>query len=149
MDFIKRIYKSFIAGPVYVILFGLIFYGIGAGLTYRQRNYEQQGIQVQGEVISLSEGCDDDGCTYSPIVRFKTEDGQSITFESSYASSQPAYHVGEQIQVNYLPEDPAKAAIHGEGQTFRIIFMIVGGIVVAIGLVMFSSTLKGSYSLDP
>ncbi len=66
MNFIKRVYKSFMAGPVYIIAFGLVFYGIGAGLTYKQSNYEREGLQAQGEVISLNESCDDEGCTYAP-----------------------------------------------------------------------------------
>jgi len=60
-------------GPVWVILFGLVFFGIGAGLTYRQFMIRQDALEVTGEVYKLNQSCDDDGCTYSPIVRFTTQ----------------------------------------------------------------------------
>ena len=146
MSFIQKVYKSFIAGPVYLVVFGLIFFGIGSGLTYQQRTFERQGIQTQGEVTSLAQSCDEDGCTYSPEVRFKTQSGETVSFESSYSSSPPAYNVRESVEVIYSPENPEKAVIRGEGQVFRIIFMSVGGIVIIIGLGIFSSNLKDSFS---
>ena len=132
-------------GPIYIILFGLVFYGIGAGLAYRQRSMERQGVQVPGEVVSFVQSCDDDGCTYSPVVRFKTRDGQSVSYESTYSSSPPAYDLGESVQVFYSPENPEKAIIKGEGSVFRIIFMIVGGVIIVFGLSIFGSNIKNSY----
>jgi len=145
MSFLKRIYKSFVGGPFYLVLFGLVFFGIGAGLTYRQQILENQSSQAIGEVIYLSESCDDDGCTYAPVVRFETKAGNTVSFESLYSSSPPAYHVGESVQVIYSPENPEKAVIKGEGMLFRIIFMIVGGIVVTVGLGIFGMNVSNSY----
>lgn len=145
MSFFKRIYKSFTRGPIYLILFGLIFFGIGAGLTYRQRVLENQGSAAQGEVTNLVTSCDDDGCTYKPVVHFKTESGKDVSFTSTYSSSPPSYDIGETIQVIYSPENPEKAVIKGEGQVFRIIFMIVGGIVMTLGLGLFGSNIQDSY----
>ena len=146
MSFIRKVLKSFIGGPVYLVVFGLIFFGIGSGLTYQQRTFERQGIQTQGEVTSLAQSCDEDGCTYSPVVRFKTQSGETVSFESSYSSSPPAYNVGESVEVIYSPENPEQAVIRGEGQVLRIIFMTVGGIVITIGLGIFSSNLRDSFS---
>jgi hypothetical protein len=144
MKFIKQVYKSFMRGPVYILLFGLIFFGIGSWLTYQQRTFERQGAQAGGEVTGLSSRCDSDGCTYSPVVRFSTQTGGTVSFESTYSSSPPAYDVGEEVTVIYSPDNPEKAVIQGEGQLLRIIFMAVGGLVIAFGLVMFSSNLKDS-----
>ena len=145
MNFLKRIYKSFMHGPIYVIFFGLIFFGIGAGLTYRQRVLENQGGEAQGEVTNLVTSCDDDGCTYKPVVHFITESGKNVSFTSTYSSSPPAYDVGESVQVIYSPENPEKAVIKGEGLWFRIIFMIVGGVIISLGLGLFGSNVKDSY----
>jgi hypothetical protein len=145
MSLIKQIFNSFLRGPVFFILFGLVFFGIGAGLTYQQRAFERQGAQAQGEVISLTTRCDDDGCSYAPVVRFDTSTGQTISFESTYSSNPPAYAVGESVTVIYSLERPEKAVIKDQGQTFRIIFMAVGGVVITIGLVMFASNLRDSY----
>jgi hypothetical protein len=146
MSFIKKLFKAFMTGPVYLVIFGLIFYGIGAGLTYRQRTFERQGVQAQGEVISLAQHCDDDGCTYSPVVRFKTQSGQTISFESTYSSSPPSHNVGDVVRVIYSRDNPEKAVIYGEGQVFRIIFMIVGGIVIIFGLGIFASNVRAAFA---
>jgi len=147
MSMANKLFKAFMGGPLYVVLFGLIFFGIGAGLTYRQHAMEARGVETEGRVVSLSQSCDDDGCTYSPVVRFNTRGGQSITFESSYSSSPPAYDVGEQVTIIYLPDDPEKAVIQGEGQLFRIIFMIVGGGVIIFGLWVFTMRVRDIFRI--
>lgn len=149
MNTIKRIYKSFMHGPIYVVLFGMIFFGIGGGLTYRQYTFEQQGIQVLGEVTGHTMGnCDDDGCSYKSVVSFKTQDEKSISFPSNYSSSPPAYDVGETVTVFYSPENPEKAIIKGEGKVFRIVFMSVGGVIILFGLSLFTSNVKKSFKTE-
>jgi hypothetical protein len=131
-------------GPIYILLFGLVFFGIGAGLTYSQRSFERAGAVTEGDVVSMVTSCDDDGCSDAPVVRFTTQAGQAVTFETSYFSSPPAYHIGQRVTVVYSLEEPEKAVIQGQGQLFRIIFMAVGGLIIAFGLVMFSSNLRDS-----
>ena len=145
MSIIRKVFKSFMQGPVYVIIFGLIFFGIGGGLAYRQIAFERQGAQVQGEVIGLSPKCDDEGCSYSPVVRFTTQNGQTITFESTYSSSPPAYDVGEAVTVIHSYENPEKAIIKGGGLVFQIIFMIVGGVIILFGLLFFFFNVRDSF----
>ena len=145
MSFLKRVWKSFMGGPVWVILLGFVFFGIGAGLTYQQWMLRQEALEVPGEVIQLSESCDDEGCTYSPIVRFVTQAGQSITYSSKFSSSPPAYDVGEQVTIFYKPDNPQKATIKGEGGVFRFIFAGVGGGVIIFGMVLFFKNIHNSY----
>ena len=93
--------------------------------------------------------CNDDGCSYSPVVRFTTQAGESVSFESTYSSSPPAYDIGESVTVIYSLEKSDKAVIKGQGQVFRIIFMSVGGVVIAFGLAIFSSNIKNSVFSNP
>lgn len=144
MKIMKQILGSFINGPVYLILFGLIFFVIGGGLSYKQDVLERNGVQAPGEVIDLAPNCDDDGCTYVPIVNFKTREGKTVSFQSTYSSNPPAYEIGEKVTVYYQPDDPDKAGIKGEGMWFRVIFMIVGGVIAAVGLGMFSTSVVKS-----
>ena len=145
MNIFKRLYDALMGGPFWLIVAGLIFFGIGAGMTYRQRTLESQGGQAQGKVVSFIENCDDDGCSYTPVVRFETEDGKTVSFEGTYSSSPPAYDIGETVTVNYSLVEPEKATIKGEGQTFRVIFMIVGGVVISVGLWIFRGNVKDSF----
>jgi hypothetical protein len=145
MSLIKTAFKSFVRGPIYVIIFGMIFFGIGGGLTYRQLLFKQKAIQAQGEVTGHTMGsCDEDGCSYKSVVDFETQNGRSISYTSTYSSNPPAYDVGETVTVFYLPENPEKAIIQGEGIVFRIIFMSVGGAIILFGLVFFASALRNN-----
>ena len=145
MNIINRAFRSFMRGPIYVILFGLIFFGIGGGLTYRQYMFEQQAIPVQGKVTGHTMDCDDEGCSYKSVVSFITQDGKSISYTSTYSSNPPAHDVGEVVTIFYAPNNPNDAAITGEGIVFRIIFMGVGGIIILFGLGFFASNVKNSY----
>ena len=148
MNFIKRIFKSFVRGPIYITLFGSIFFGIGAGLAYKQWTLEHQGIHTQGEVLGFSTSCDDEGCSYAPVVRITTQNGQEISVQTTYYSNPPAYDTGQIVQVIYPSENPEKAVVEDQGQAFRIIFMLVGGVVIALGLFVFAVNIKSSYMQD-
>ena len=119
--------------PIGIILFGLLFFAIGSGLSWRQHSLEDQGTEAQGTVVGLQESCDEDGCTYAPVVEFNTRDGQSVKFTSTYYSSPPSYKVGEAVVAVYQIDNPSKAVIKGEGQLFHSIFMLVGGGVALFG----------------
>lgn len=146
MAILKQIGRSFVRGPIYIIVFGLIFFSIGAAPTIKQLLVAYDGGQAQGEVLSLTSRCDDEGCTYAPVVRFELQNGRTITFESIYSSSPPAYEVGEQVTVLYPPEAPEKAEIKGGGRGFRIAFTLVGGIILSVGAYMFYQNLRSELS---
>ena len=138
-----------LTGPAIFMLAGLLFFAIGSGMTMRQRTLEGQGIEVPGVVVNLQENYDSDGSTYTPVVQFKTSSGQSIEFVSSYSSNPPAYDVGESVTVVYPPENPADAIIKGDGQLLHIIFMLLGGIVAAVGFYLVISTLRAAAIISP
>jgi len=145
MELIKRIKQAFLGGPIFVFFFGLVFFGIGAGMTYYQIIFRQDAMQAPGEVIGLSENCDDEGCAYSPVVLFTTQNGTTAYYHSTFSSSPPEYKVGERVTIFYKAENPEKAVISGEGGVFRFIFMGVGGVIIVASLLFFASNLKNSY----
>jgi len=145
----KAIFNKQMIGPLAFLLFGLLFFAIGWGLTLRQRSLEKLGIEAQGVVVDLQENYDSDGNTYTPVVQFKTAKGQNVEFTSSYSSSPPSYDVGEAVIVVYLPEQPDKAIIKGDGQLLHIIFMILGGIVAVVGFYLTYSTLRNLVFITP
>ena len=142
------IFNKQLVGPLILMLFGLLFFAIGSGLTMRQRSLEKQGIEAQGVVVGLQENYDSDGSTYAPIVQFRLGN-QNREFVSSYSSSPPAYEVGEQVIVVYPPDEPNKAIIKGDGQLLHIIFMLVGGMVAAVGSYLIFSTLRDMTVINP
>ena len=144
MKLLQRVKQSLIGAPLILFIVGLPFFGVGAGLTYQQVLFRQGALEVPGEVIGFSENCDD-GCSYSPVVRFMTLEGESVTYYSSYSSSPPEYKVGEVVNILYKSENPGKALIVGEGSLLRFIFMGIGGAVILAGLAVFGANLKNSY----
>jgi len=138
-----------VQGPIYIILFGLVFFGVGGGLTYRQITFRQDALEASGAVMGFSENCDDDGCSYTPRVDFVTQAGQQISYWSSYSSNPPAYDLGEEVVVYYKPDNPEKAMIKGEGGVFRVIFMAVGGAVMLGGMAFFAVNIRNSYFNEP
>lgn len=140
----KAIFNKQLILPLFFLFFGSLFFAIGSGLTYQQRTLEKQGIEAQGVVVGLQENYDSDGSAFRPVVQFKTANGQSVEFVSSYSSSPPAYDVGEPVIVVYLPEEPLNAIIKGDGQLLHIILMAVGGIFAAVGSYLIYSILRNA-----
>ena len=145
MNLLRRVKQSLSGAPLIFFWVGLIFLGVGGGLTYHQFMFKMDALQAPGEVVGLSERCDDDGCFYSPDVRFTTERGETHYYHSSYGSNPPEYKVGEVVSIFYKSENPEKAIIAGEGGVLRIIFMGVGGIVMLAGMILFGVNLYNSY----
>ena len=144
----KAILKQ-LTGPAIFMLAGLLFFAIGSGMTMRQRTLEGQGIETPGVVVDLQESYDSDSSTYTPVVQFQTSSGQSIEFVSSYSANPPAYDVGESVTVVYPLDNPADAIIKGDGQMLHIIFMLLGGIVAAVGFYLVISTLRAAAIISP
>jgi hypothetical protein len=144
MKLLQRVKQSLMGAPVILFFIGLLFFGAGAGLTYQQILFRQDAIEVHGVVIGLSENCDD-GCTYSPVVRFTTLTGESVVYYSNFSSYPPEYEVGEVVPILYKSGNPQKAIIAGEGGVLRFIFMGAGGAIILAGLVFFGINLRNSY----
>ena len=102
---------------------GLILAGYGVTLAgfllieaFRTRRLLTSGAMARGTVVGAEEDTsrDHDGhrstTTYSPVVRFTTADGRTVTFTSAVGySSEP--DVGGAVDVRYLPDDPEQAEI--------------------------------------
>ncbi len=148
MRILKQISRSLLKGPLYLILFGFIFFGIGVGMSLNQKLIERYGVQTPGEVINLANRCDNDGCTYFPVVRFELQNGRTMSFDSSFSSNPPAYDVGEKVTVIYPQDAPEKADIKGGGKVLRIVFTIIGGVAISSGMVMFYRNLRYDISIE-
>lgn len=142
MNIFQRTWRSFLLGPIFFIPFGLVFFGIGAGLSYKSFVLQMNGAEAAGRVIGMDEQCDDDGCAWAPVVSFQSGDGATETYYSTYYSGPPAYDVGQNVIVVYDPANPEKASIKGEGNVFRVIFMSVGGIIMCVGIYLFIRNLS-------
>ncbi len=129
---------------IYVCLAGtgLILIAVLWGMSIN--NFKKQALTAKGTIISLvgtittsSKPAGDrirpKTRTYAPVVRFTTQNGQTIEFLSDSGSSSPAYSKGETLEVLYLPSSPGKARINDFSSLWLWPF-IIGG----IGLIFFA-----------
>lgn len=142
---------------VFAILFvvagvGLAFYGV-TGYQNQQSDI-QQAVEVEGTVentdideISSSSGSGSTSYQYEPVVEYTyTYDGQEYTSESVYpglekqfGSQQGAeevasqYSSGQETTVYVNQENPSRAFLIREKQSFGPFMMIIGGIFFVVG----------------
>jgi hypothetical protein len=130
-------------GWILFLVIGLPFLAIGLAGLYAQTSFDLRAVQSTGKVVQLAEGTRIGGRrTYSPVVSFQTPAGKAVKFRASYSEPRPTHHVGEVVEVMYLPENPRRAQIKGftEGWlgvlvtcTFGLVFTGIGAGVPLYG----------------
>jgi hypothetical protein len=129
---------------------------MGGLLAYEHtESFVRQAVRAQGTVTALVPNVSTDYSntngpngnatvkySYQPVVRFQ-RGSQLIQFRDSLASSPPAYHVGETVNVLYLESDPHVAKIESFMSLWflTLFFGGLGTIFLAVGARMiFTST---------
>lgn len=116
--------------------FSLLFlFFVALFLYFANRDYrlDQVGVVTVGTVIGLEESDSAEGgcCVYSPVVEFKVNE-QTYAFSSSNASDPPRYEIGEQVSVQYDPNNPKRADI--ESSSSWLLWVGLAGLFVVIML---------------
>ena len=70
----------------------------------------ENGARTEGVVISLDRSRGSSRANH-PVVRFYTAAGREVVFHGSIGSNPPAYRIGEEVSVVYLPDRPDVAEI--------------------------------------
>ena len=125
---------------IFVILFGLIFVGIGAFMLIKGNNLAKrctastEGIVV--EIISEeSTDTENDGFkqyTYYPVIQYTVE-GKTVSKKSSSGSNPSKYNVNDKVDILYDPNKVEDYIIEGDKDaSFLGVIFVVAGIAVAI-----------------
>jgi hypothetical protein len=137
-------------------VFALIMLGVGglllaiAGyLFFRGQYLERNGELVTGTVtdFSVSTDADDNSESYCPQVRYTTKAGQTLTYDSNFCSSPPAYDVGQKVELYYDPKKPEDVQMKGFWVQYLTIVILgcIGLPILAFGAgSMFRSFFKGA-----
>jgi hypothetical protein len=112
-------------------LIGSILLGVGYYTAHKTIDYLAHGAKVEGSVVRMVRGSGSSKGS-KPVVKYAV-DGRDFEISGEISSSPPAFHVGETVEVLYMPADPATAVINSfsERWLFPVIF---GGIGVVVGL---------------
>lgn len=126
------------------LLPGLIFVALGAGLLagaafawLHTRRFVAGAAPGFGEVVGLREH-NDEGVSYSPVIRFSGPGGRAVEFTDNVSTNPPGYSVGDRVKILYDPASPKRARI---ASTFRLYLLatalgVVGGGFLAVGLLV-------------
>ncbi len=111
---------------------GLLFGGamlIGALLlAQHSRSFIARAQHAPGVVVEMvPHSSNNNSTTYAPVVRYNAPDGRELKLYSSTSSNPPAYSVGEQVDVLFLPGAPEQAKINA-------FFSLWGGAVIVAGI---------------
>lgn len=114
---------------------GLLFLGIAWHSGGQTLHILQNGIQAQGIVIDnprrtarINERTSAN--SRAPVVQFKTQLGEPMTFYSTDYTASVRYEIGQTVDIWYMPDDPSKATLN-EGAIW-----ILPGVFGAFGLVL-------------
>ncbi|MCH4254718.1 MAG: DUF3592 domain-containing protein [Proteus vulgaris] len=119
-------------------IIGVVIFVVALFVIKSELHLVRNGIETTGVVIELSiNKSSNDRSIYHPIIQFTTKDNREIIFRSLEGSNPSRFHLGENISIIYLPDDPQKATInnflglYGAGTilgVFGLIFATIGPI---------------------
>ncbi|MBK5142975.1 DUF3592 domain-containing protein [Budviciaceae bacterium BWR-B9] len=110
-------------------LTGLLLLSLAGYVGYSAYSLEGNGTKTTGTIIALN--------GTHPVVRFVTEEGERVTFESSFGSSSYKEQLGNDIDVVYRPDAPQQAELGGFFSQYLvpIILGIMGLVFTLIGII--------------
>jgi hypothetical protein len=96
----------------FLLIFGFVislFLTVGLVLWYRAKRFIAGTHQAEGVVLKVKAIPFDDRETFTPVVRFTTSDGRSLSFTDPVSRFPAEFKVGDKTQVLYDPKNPHNA----------------------------------------
>lgn len=142
MTAVRRGIRLVVTGSIFLV-FGGVFLGVGLYVR-SQTTALDDGVIVTGIVVEIDESTDSDGDrTYASVVEYVDPvTGQTHRVRSLIStSSRP--DLGGVREVSLRPGDPGSARVL-DHQWFSWIFIVVGGFIMLLGLVVATSRFRAS-----
>jgi hypothetical protein len=99
-----------LAGRMLFIL-GAFCLLLGAWLTSRSVDFNEDSVRTTGRVVSHREIRDGDSLWYRPQVRFKTLRGDIVTIAGQLATPSKRFEIGAEVPVMYPSAEPMKGRL--------------------------------------
>jgi len=123
-----------IAALVGIGLFFMTYLGLG-GLR-RIEDWEARAIRTSATVIRHETRTYKGNTYHYPVVRYTTRTGSDAEAQLELPRRSPDPPVGGSIEVLYDTAAPAAARLPGQDRAGAIIMAVVGGIFLAVGVIM-------------
>jgi hypothetical protein len=122
---------------IFVVLAGLLFFGVGAYIMASSQKTVSNGKEAMGKVVDIESRRGSKGKVYAPVIEYATPDGVMHRFTSRFASSNyPS--IGSSETIIYDPANPSEALEKSFFQmyVFPGIFMFSGLLVIFLGIIL-------------
>lgn len=149
---IRVLHRSFVRAHLVTILMGAFaLIGtamlVGGGvLVHDNMKVLATASRAEGSVVALEHRRGGEGGgTYVPVVMFRTEHGEEITFRGTVATNPPAFRTGETVRVLYDPDMTVPPRIDSFWQLWfgTVILGILGSVFGGIGWGYWGSKIAG------
>ena len=112
---------------------GVVFLGMAGLVGWQSYDLIVNGVKAQATVIELVRR----NRVLTPRYEFVV-DGVTYARTSEIGTEPPSYQVGDQVEIEYWPDQPAEARIAswGERWTGTLAVSVLGGLVTIVGLVL-------------
>lgn len=154
MRVVKRINVSGGNGTAFLVVLvflfvGMVFLGMSVAFTINEIKKSERCSEETTAVVveiksKLSTTKDSDGhshttTVYSPVFMY-TVNGEWITAGNDTYSNPCSFRVGQQVELNYNPNDPTEFFCKSDNTMFilRLVFGILGGVFVLVSVIMIS-----------
>ncbi len=126
----------------FLILLGLILLAAGLWTARRTQHLVSAGVRCSGIVTEVETVSGSDNDTYRAIVEATLPNGETLLFHDKVSTKPALYHVGEQVVVLYLADDPIRSAVIDRGKwkwLVPFLLLVIGGGLLWFGLHVFGS----------
>ncbi len=137
---ISNPFAGLIVGP-FMVVFGAILLIVGWGWYSKTAEWAAAGGTAMGTVVEMKqyEKTSDNGTSilYQPVIEFRTDTGDVITYTDPTSTSSPRHQIGEQVEIVYDRNFPTNAR---ENNFLSLHFpdaivMGMGGFFLLMGLI--------------
>lgn len=149
--------RAFLVSVIVLIVMGAVFFLFGMFMLRSYGDSKRCTEPVRATVVEVerrrSADADDYRGTrevYAPVFRYEHE-GETYTVKSTVATYPPEYSVGDTTTIKIDPNDPEKI-YYSPGETSVVlcmVFRIVGGVLMTVGLVLLVKRLVKKGSVTP
>mgnify|MGYP001575927566 FL=1 len=109
---ISNPFAGLIVGP-FLVVFGAILLIVGWGWYGKTAEWAAAGGTAMGTVVEMKQhqSTSDNGSNilYQPVIEFKTESGEVITYTDPTSTSSPRHQIGDQVEIVYDRNFPTDA----------------------------------------
>ena len=109
-------------------------------------NFLDQCCETRGVVIQLNWDYDNEGVAHAyPVFQFvNNETGEEIIAQSSSGSNPPDFHVGQEVDILYNPQNPYDVKVNSFWEIWGgpLILAGLGGIFLLVGLTKLTSVIR-------